>query len=134
MAMTIRYRPVVILKVVAETPAADHGETTERPKPVPKASSTSVSAQATTAPATMAGQDTPASDDSDDSPGATTTVSIMQSSSDHGAKCAARCSMCRIARSSCAIPFLHGASWAGVTDGGLAARVRRVAADMTLTD
>src|SRR4051812_41070246 len=107
MAMTIRYRPVVILKVVAETPAADHGETTERPKPVPKASNTSVSAQATTAPAIMAGQDTPASDESDDSPGATTTVSIMQSSSGHGAKCAARCSMFRIARSSSAISFLQ---------------------------
>ena len=44
----------MILKVVAETPEPDHGETMVRPRPVPKASKRSVSAQATTAPATIA--------------------------------------------------------------------------------
>lgn len=67
----------MILKVVAETPEPAHGETMLRPRPAPNESSTRVIAQAATAPATMEGQDTPASDEPDASPGATTTVSII---------------------------------------------------------
>jgi hypothetical protein len=51
---------VVILKVVAEIPDPAQGDTRVRPRPAPNASSTSVVAQAATAPATMDGQKTPA--------------------------------------------------------------------------
>jgi hypothetical protein len=47
------------LTVVAETPAPDQGETAERPRPAPKARRISESAAAVTAPAAMAGHDTP---------------------------------------------------------------------------
>src|ERR1035437_11064923 len=48
-------RPIL----AAEAPAFAHGETAERPIPVPKASSASDKAAATKAPATTAPQDTP---------------------------------------------------------------------------
>src|SRR3978361_1822972 len=62
--MTMKYRPVPILKVVAETPEFPHGETTERPMPAPNESSTSVSARDATAPARTAAHDTPGIDGS----------------------------------------------------------------------
>lgn len=67
---------MVILKVVADTPEPDHGDTMVNPKPVPKASRSKVIAQATMAPAAMAGHETPVRDELGLSPGATTTVSI----------------------------------------------------------
>src|ERR1700712_214214 len=77
-AITIRYNPVPILNVVAETPEPAQGETTESPRPVPNASSSSVNARLTTAPAATAAQETPATDGSPESvPGWITTVSIM---------------------------------------------------------
>jgi hypothetical protein len=33
----MRYSPVAILKVVADTPDPDHGDTMVKPRPVPKA-------------------------------------------------------------------------------------------------
>src|ERR1035437_4039208 len=78
MAMTIRYRPVPILNVVAETPAPAHGDTTDKPRPRPKAIRTTVSAQETTAPAATAGHETPAIEGSPVSiPGWITTTSVM---------------------------------------------------------
>src|SRR5947209_20202623 len=78
MAITTRYRPVPILNVVADTPEPLHGETTERPRPRPNASSTRVSAQLTTAPAATAAHDTPDTDGSPVSaPGWTITASII---------------------------------------------------------
>jgi hypothetical protein len=66
------------LNVVAETPTPAHGETTDNPKPTPKASSTKVNAQETIAPAATAAHDTPAIDGSPVSAtGWTTTASIM---------------------------------------------------------
>jgi hypothetical protein len=46
------------LNVLAETPAPDHGDTTDRPNPMPKAIRTTVKAQDTTAPAATAGHET----------------------------------------------------------------------------
>src|SRR4051812_25500193 len=60
----MKYRPVPILKVVADTPAFPHGETAESPSPVASASSTSVRAQEATAPARTAAQETPETDGS----------------------------------------------------------------------
>jgi hypothetical protein len=48
--------PAEIVKVVAETPASFHGDTTEKPTPTPNANSTSVSAAVTAAPANTADQ------------------------------------------------------------------------------
>jgi hypothetical protein len=74
----MRYKPVPILNVVADTPAPDHGETTDNPSPTPNASNTRVNAQETMAPAATAAQDTPATDGSSvPAAGWTTTVSIM---------------------------------------------------------
>src|ERR1700692_3330862 len=50
--------PAITLKVVAET-AGFQGDTAEKPMPAPKASSISMSAEVATAPAAIAGQDTP---------------------------------------------------------------------------
>src|SRR5882757_6248269 len=61
-AMTMKYRPVPILKVDAETPELPHGETTEKPMPAPKESSTRVSARDATAPASTAAQEIPGTD------------------------------------------------------------------------
>ena len=63
-AITMKYRPVPILNVVAETPELPHGETTENPMPTPKDKSTSVSARDATAPAKTAAQDTPGTEGS----------------------------------------------------------------------
>src|SRR6478752_1388404 len=63
-AMTMKYRPVPILKVVADTPELPQGDTTEKPMPAPKDRSTSVSARDATAPAKTAAQETPATDGS----------------------------------------------------------------------
>jgi hypothetical protein len=43
-AITMKYRPVPTLNVVAETPEFPHGETTDNPSPVPNESRTKVSA------------------------------------------------------------------------------------------
>src|SRR5664279_1671330 len=99
MAMTIRYRPVPILNVVAETPAPDHGDTTDKPRPMPKAIRTTVSAQETTAPAATAGHETPAIEGSPVSiPGWITTTS----------KSVMAFSPCRIAAKSCCDAVLIG--------------------------
>jgi hypothetical protein len=63
-AITMKYSPVPILKVVAETPELPQGETTENPMPAPKDKSTSVSAREATAPAKTAAQDIPGTDGS----------------------------------------------------------------------
>src|ERR1700712_1198801 len=63
-AMTMKYRPVPILKVVADTPEFPQGETTENPMPAPNDRSTSVNARDATAPAKTADQDTPGTDGS----------------------------------------------------------------------
>jgi len=52
------------LKVVADTPEFPHGETTEKPMPAPKDSSTSVNARDATAPARTAAHETPGTDGS----------------------------------------------------------------------
>src|SRR5664280_812288 len=97
MAMTIRYRPVPILNGVAETPAPAHGDTTDKPRPMPKAIRTTVSAQETTAPAATAGHETPAIEGSPVSiPGWITTTSVMAFSP------------CRIAAKSCCDAVLIG--------------------------
>jgi hypothetical protein len=44
---------------VAETPEPPHGDTTDKPNPIPNARSTSVRAQLTTAPAATAAHETP---------------------------------------------------------------------------
>src|SRR6478736_9047033 len=62
--MTMKNRPVPILKVVADTPELPQGDTTEKPMPAPKDRSTSVSARDATAPAKTAAQETPATDGS----------------------------------------------------------------------
>ena len=51
-------------KLVADTPELFHGDTTENPRPAPSDSKTNVSAQAATAPATTAAQETPGIEDS----------------------------------------------------------------------
>ena len=58
-------------------PEPGQGEIELRPRPVPKASITSVIAHAVIAPAIMEGQETPAAGEPADPPGATTTVSII---------------------------------------------------------
>src|ERR1700680_3017708 len=63
-AMTMKYSPVPILNVVAETPELPQGDTTENPMPAPKDRSTSVRARDATAPAKTAAQDTPGTDGS----------------------------------------------------------------------
>src|SRR3984957_18619978 len=63
-AMTMKYSPVPILNVVAETPELPQGETTENPMPAPNDKSTSVNARDATAPAKTAAQDTPGTDGS----------------------------------------------------------------------
>src|ERR1700689_1521660 len=63
-AITMKYSPVPILNVVAETPELPQGETTENPMPAPKDKSTRVSAKDATAPAKTAAHDTPATDGS----------------------------------------------------------------------
>src|SRR3981081_2691029 len=63
-AMTMKYSPVPILNVVAETPELPQGDTTENPMPAPKDRSTSVRASDATAPAKTAAQDTPGTDGS----------------------------------------------------------------------
>jgi hypothetical protein len=63
-AITMKYSPVPILKVVAETPEFPHGETTANPIPTPNDRSTSVKARDATAPAKTAAQDTPGTDGS----------------------------------------------------------------------
>ena len=67
-AMTMKYSPVPILNVVAETPELPQGETTENPIPAPKDRSTSVRAKDATAPANTAAQETPGTDGSTNSP------------------------------------------------------------------
>jgi hypothetical protein len=47
------------LKVEADAPTFDHGETEDKPSPVPNASRISHNAAATNAPAMTAAQDTP---------------------------------------------------------------------------
>src|ERR1700684_2826830 len=69
-AMTMKYSPVPILNIVAETPELPQGETTENPIPAPKDRSTSVRARDATAPANTAAQDTPATGGSIKSAGA----------------------------------------------------------------
>src|ERR1700748_311596 len=59
MAITMKYRPVPISKVVDETPDRPQGDTTENPIPTPKEISNSVSAHDAAAPARTAPQDTP---------------------------------------------------------------------------
>src|SRR5438067_5052496 len=56
----MKYSPLPISKVVAETPKLDHGDTTENPSPAPSDSKTSVNAQDAIAPATTAAQEIPA--------------------------------------------------------------------------
>src|SRR6202140_661803 len=63
-AITMKYSPVPILNVVAETPELPHGEMTENPMPAPKDRRTSVRARDATAPAKTAAQDTPGIDGS----------------------------------------------------------------------
>src|ERR1700733_14444281 len=63
-AITMKYSPVPILNVVAETPELPQGETTENPMPAPNDKSTSVRARDATAPAKTAAQDTPGTDGS----------------------------------------------------------------------
>src|SRR5947199_7607898 len=58
MATTIRYRPDVILNVVADTPELGQGDTVENPMPAPNARSTNVKAAAVTPPAMTAAQET----------------------------------------------------------------------------
>src|ERR1700716_2389567 len=58
-AITMKYKPVPILNVVAETPELPHGETTKNPMPAPNDKSTSVKARDATAPANTAAHDTP---------------------------------------------------------------------------
>src|SRR5882757_6638727 len=60
----MKYRPVPILNVVADTPAFPHGETADSPRPVPSDRSTSVKAQEAIAPARTAAQETPETDGS----------------------------------------------------------------------
>src|SRR4051794_32125858 len=60
----MKYRPVPILNVVADTPAFPQGETAESPSPVASDSSTSVKAQEAIAPARTAAQETPETDGS----------------------------------------------------------------------
>src|ERR1700686_513101 len=86
-AMTMKYSPVPILKVVAETPEFPHGETTANPMPAPNERSTSVNAREATAPARTAAQDTPGTD------GSTT-------------------SACAFCRKACSIEFLPAAGLA----------------------
>jgi hypothetical protein len=69
-AMTMKYRPVPISKLVVETPEPLHGDTTANPIPAPKESRRSVSAKEATAPAATAAQDTPGT------AGSTTSVSV----------------------------------------------------------
>src|SRR5579864_312251 len=66
--MTMKYKPVPISKLVAETPELDHGDTTENPTPTPNDSITRVNAQDVTAPAKTAAHDTPATTGSSISP------------------------------------------------------------------
>src|ERR1700744_2813587 len=63
-AITMKYSPVPILKLVVETPELPHGEITENPMPTPKDKSTSVRARDATAPAKTAAHDTPGTDGS----------------------------------------------------------------------
>src|ERR1700709_484103 len=63
-AITMKYSPLPILNVVAETPELPQGETTENPMPAPNDKSTSVRASEATAPAKTAAQDTPGTDGS----------------------------------------------------------------------
>src|SRR3984885_10674731 len=63
-AITMKYSPVPILNVVAETPELPQGETTENPMPAPNDKSTSVRARDATAPAKTAAHDTPGTDGS----------------------------------------------------------------------
>src|SRR5579872_5912824 len=58
-AMTMKYSPVPISKLVEEAPRLSQGETTANPNPTPKERSSKVSAQAAAAPARMAPQLTP---------------------------------------------------------------------------
>src|ERR1700691_3951954 len=51
--------PVPDLKVDAETPESDHGDTADRPMPAPNAISSKVRAAPATAPAATAAHDTP---------------------------------------------------------------------------
>src|SRR5579872_7448520 len=53
-------QPIAVRPIAeAEVPAFDHGDTAEKPMPVPSASSASDSAAATNAPAKTAAHDTP---------------------------------------------------------------------------
>src|ERR1700733_10210674 len=63
-AITMKYSPVPILNVVAETPELAEGETTENPMPAQNDKSTSVRARDATAPANTAAHDTPGTDGS----------------------------------------------------------------------
>src|ERR1700704_1617428 len=63
-AMTMKYRPVPILNVVAATPELPQGEVTENPMPAPNERRTSVNARDVTAPARTAAQDTLGTDGS----------------------------------------------------------------------
>ena len=51
--------PVPVLKVEADTPLSLHGDIADRPNPAPNATSASVRAAAATAPAAIAGHETP---------------------------------------------------------------------------
>src|ERR1700722_2947646 len=79
-AMTMKYSPVPILNVVAETPELPQGETTENPMPAPNDKSTSVRARDATAPAKTAAQDTPGTDGSTKSTWACPKLCSIQSS------------------------------------------------------
>ena len=58
-ATTTRYIPLPILKVVADTPNPVQGEIDDNPIPVPKETRMRLRAAVATAPAMIAGQDTP---------------------------------------------------------------------------
>src|ERR1700749_4713369 len=58
-AMTMKYSPVPISKLVEETPRLPQGDTTANPNPAPKERSSKVRAQAAAAPARTAPQLTP---------------------------------------------------------------------------
>jgi hypothetical protein len=54
--------PVIIVKVVADTPELDHGDTEARPNPEPSARRIKESEAAAKAPPRIAGQDIPEAD------------------------------------------------------------------------
>src|SRR5260221_13975165 len=75
----MKYSPVPISKLVAETPELANGETTEKPRPAPNDNNTSVNAQEATAPARTAAHETPAFEGSSASSTITASTSPISS-------------------------------------------------------